>query len=106
MYKPWLSRLLDESAFPMLALAVAVSQVKLELHNKDAVHDRGQPASEVRSDDRFQPNAEKMAGTLQRARRRIKNPPTTISTLWRSSSFSGAFLVFLLGIAAWSAADR
>ena len=59
MYKPWLSRLLDESAFPMLALAVAVSQVKLELHNNDAVHDRGQPSREVRSDDRFQPNAEK-----------------------------------------------
>jgi hypothetical protein len=44
MDKRWLSRLLSDSAFPMLALAVAVSQVKVEPYKKSNVlHRENQP---------------------------------------------------------------
>jgi hypothetical protein len=59
MDKRWLSQLLDDSAFPVLALAVAVSQMKVGHHKMDALHHRGQPSIEFQLDSRFQQNAGK-----------------------------------------------
>ena len=59
MYKRWLSRLLDESAFPLLALAVATSQIQIGHHKNDAVRDRGRPAIEFQLNDPFPQNTEK-----------------------------------------------
>ena len=59
MYKHWLSRLLDDSAFPLIALAVATSQIHIGHHRKDAVPDQGRPAIGVQLDKRFQPDAGK-----------------------------------------------
>jgi hypothetical protein len=59
MYKDWLSRLLDDSAFPLIALAVATSQIHMEHHENSAVYDRGRPAIDLQLDNRFQPNAGK-----------------------------------------------
>lgn len=59
MYKRWLSRLLDESAFPVLALAVAVSQIQISHPANNTVHRRGQAAIELPAYDRFPTNAEK-----------------------------------------------
>jgi hypothetical protein len=57
MDKPWLSRLLDDSAFPLLALAVAVSQVNLGADKKsNLLHYENRP-SELQLDGRFQQNA-------------------------------------------------
>jgi hypothetical protein len=52
--KRLLSRLLADSAFPVLVLAVAVSQVKIGHHRKDALRQRGRQPSEVQADNGFQ----------------------------------------------------
>jgi hypothetical protein len=54
-----LSRLLDESAFPVLALAVATSQIQIGHHKNDAVRGRGRVAIELPPNDPFPRNAEK-----------------------------------------------
>ena len=59
MDKHWLSQLLDDSAFPVLALAVAVSQMKVGHHKKDALHHGGRQTMELQRDDRFQQNTGK-----------------------------------------------
>jgi hypothetical protein len=59
MYKHWLSRLLDDSAFPLIVLAVATSQIHIGHHRKDAVPDQGRPAIGLQLDNRFQPDAGK-----------------------------------------------
>jgi hypothetical protein len=57
--KRWLSQLLADAAFPVLLLAVAVSQVKIEPHKKEALRQRGPHSSEVRADDGLQQGAGK-----------------------------------------------
>jgi hypothetical protein len=57
--KRWLSQLLGDLAFPVLLLAVAVSQVKIRHHKKDALRQRGRQSSEVQIGDDFQQSAGK-----------------------------------------------
>jgi hypothetical protein len=53
MNKLWLSELLNDAAFPLLVLALAVSQITLGSHKKpNLVHHSTQPA-ELRLDDRL-----------------------------------------------------
>ena len=59
MDKRWLSQLLDDSAFPILVLAVAVGQMKVGHHKKDALRHRGQQSIEFQLDSRFRQNAGK-----------------------------------------------
>jgi hypothetical protein len=59
MDKRWLSQLLDDSAFPILVLAVAVGQMKVGHHKKDALLHRGQQSIELQLDNRSQQNAGK-----------------------------------------------
>ena len=59
MNKRWISRLLDESAFPLLALAVATSQIQIGHHKNDAVRDRGRLAIELQPNQPFPQNADK-----------------------------------------------
>ena len=57
--KRWLSQLFADSAFPVLVLAVAVSQVKIGEHKKDALSQRDRQSSQVQVDDGFQQSAGK-----------------------------------------------
>jgi hypothetical protein len=57
--KRWLSQLLADSAFPLLALAIAVSQVKIGQQKKDALRQRGRQSSVVQVGDDFQKSAGK-----------------------------------------------
>ena len=59
MDKHWLSQLLDDSAFPMLAFAVAVSQMKVGHHKMETLRHHGRQTMELQRDDRFQQNAGK-----------------------------------------------
>jgi hypothetical protein len=59
MYRRWLSQLLDESAFPLLVLAMAVSQIQISHPKNNTVHRRGQVAIELQANDRFPTNSEK-----------------------------------------------
>jgi hypothetical protein len=59
MNKRWLSQLLNDSAFPVLALAVAVSQVDLESHKNHKLPPRGRQAAELRFDDPLKENSGK-----------------------------------------------
>ena len=65
--KRWISQLLADAAFPVLILAVAVSQVNIGQHKKDALRQRDRQSSEVQVDDGFQQSAGK---DRQRAARR------------------------------------
>jgi hypothetical protein len=65
--KHWLSQLLNDSAFPVLALAVAVSQVHLGSHKKQNLYSVRQSA-ELRLEDRLQDNAAKYGSTISTAR--------------------------------------
>ena len=57
MDKRWLSRLLNDAAFPALALAVAVSQVKVGAHKEtNLLRNENQP-SELQFDGRLQQNS-------------------------------------------------
>ena len=56
--KRWLSQLLADSAFPILLLAVAVSQVKIG-HEKEALPERDRQSTEVWADNDFQRSAGK-----------------------------------------------
>ena len=57
--KRWLSQLLGGLAFPLLVLAVAVSQVKIGHHKTDALRQRGRQVSEVQVGDDFWQSASK-----------------------------------------------
>jgi hypothetical protein len=54
-----LSQLLTDSAFPVLVLAVAVSQVKIGHHKTDALRQRGQQSSEAQADNGFPQSGDK-----------------------------------------------
>jgi hypothetical protein len=59
MNKSSLSQLLDGAAFPVIMLAVAVSQIKVEPNRKDALRHGGRVTAELQMGDRGQQNAEK-----------------------------------------------
>src|ERR1700746_3890569 len=63
MNKRWLSQLLNDSAFPVMALAVAVSQVDLESHKNHKLLHGGQPAAELRFDDHLKADSAKYGST-------------------------------------------
>ena len=54
MNKRWLSGPLDGGTSPLLAMAVAASQIEVG-HHKDALLDRGQPAAELHPNYRVPP---------------------------------------------------
>jgi hypothetical protein len=49
----WLSQLLDDAAFPALSLAVAVSQLNVGHHERNALRDLRLQSDEVRVDNNF-----------------------------------------------------
>ena len=49
----WLSRLLDDAAFPALSLAVAVSQLNIAHQEKDAPRQLRRQSNEVQLDNGF-----------------------------------------------------
>ena len=55
----WLSRLLDDAAFPALALAVAVSQLNIGHQEKDAPRQLRQQSNEVQLDNGFSEGADR-----------------------------------------------
>jgi hypothetical protein len=57
--KRWLSQLLTDSAFPLLVLAIAVSQVKIGHHKKDSLRHRDRQTSEVKAGDDFRQSTSK-----------------------------------------------
>jgi hypothetical protein len=57
--KRLLSRLLADAAFPVLVLAVAVSQVKIGHHKKDALRQHGRQSGEVQAENGFQRSGDK-----------------------------------------------
>jgi hypothetical protein len=57
--KRWLSQVLADSAFPLLALAIAVSQVKLGHDKKDVLRQSGRQFSEVQLGDDSEQSASK-----------------------------------------------
>jgi hypothetical protein len=59
MDKRWLSQLLNDSAFPVLALAIAVSQVRIGQDKNDVMHQRGRQSSEVQADNGFRHSTDK-----------------------------------------------
>ena len=48
MNKSWLSQLLDDSAFPLLILALAVGQMKFGSHKRSNLLPEGGPSAELR----------------------------------------------------------
>jgi hypothetical protein len=58
MHKRWLSQLLDDSAFPLLVLALALSQIELGSRKKSGLLDRGRQPPELRLDDRLPKHVE------------------------------------------------
>jgi len=57
MNKSSLSQLLDGAAFPVIMLAVAVSQIKVGPNRKDTLRHGGRAAAELQLGDRVQQNA-------------------------------------------------
>lgn len=57
--KHWLSRLLDDAAFPALSLAVAVSQLNIGHHDNDAPRQLRRQSNEVQFDNGFAEDADK-----------------------------------------------
>ena len=55
----WLSQLLDGAASPALLLAVAVSQLNIGHHEKDALRQLRQQSNEVQLDNGFAEGADK-----------------------------------------------
>jgi hypothetical protein len=58
MNKSSLSQLLDGAAFPVIMLAVAVSQIKVGPNRKDALRHGGRAPAELQMGERVQQNAE------------------------------------------------
>jgi hypothetical protein len=52
MHKPWLTQLVTDSGFPLLVLALAVSQIKLEPRRNANLLHRNRQSTELRSNDR------------------------------------------------------
>lgn len=57
--RPWLSQLLAHAAFPSLAVALAVSQVNIRHHKKDALRQLRLQSNEVQVDNSFGRGADK-----------------------------------------------
>ena len=75
MDKRWPSQLLNDAAFPALALAVAVSQVRVGANKNSNVTHYGNRSGEVELDGRFQQDAGKQdASTLARSPRGAERP--------------------------------
>jgi hypothetical protein len=55
----WLSRLLDDAAFPALSLAVAVSQLNIRDYEKDPPGQFRRQSNQVQLDNGFAENADK-----------------------------------------------
>jgi hypothetical protein len=62
--KRWLSQLLTDSAFPLLVLAIAVSQVKIGHHKKEALRDRDPQTGEVQAGDDFRQSSSKSSSRV------------------------------------------
>ena len=56
MYKRWLSQALDHAAFPLVALAVAVSQFKTNHTSDPSLLQRGRESLELRQSDLMKPS--------------------------------------------------
>ena len=56
MNQRWLSQLLDDSAFPLLVLALAMTQIQLGSNKKANSLDRARQSAELRLDRRLQEN--------------------------------------------------
>jgi hypothetical protein len=70
--KRWLSQLLNDSAFPMLMFALAVSEIRLGSYKKsDLLQQATQPA-ELRLDDRL-PKTVGKHGSSNAAESRVSN---------------------------------
>jgi hypothetical protein len=75
MDKRWLSELLNDAAFPSLALAVAVSQIKVEANKNSDVSHYEARSVEVQLDGRFQQDAGRHeVSTLGRSRTGAERP--------------------------------
>jgi len=84
MDKRWLSQLLNDAAFPSLALAVAVSQVKLGTNKNSNVTHYENRSGEVELDGRFQQDAgEQDESTLGRNPSGAKRPVSNQDAVWK-----------------------
>ena len=68
----WLSQLLDDAAFPALVLALAVSQLKVGHHKKDALRELRLQSNEVQADNRFDESTDKYGARAAPERPRFK----------------------------------
>lgn len=84
MDKRWLSQLLNDAAFPSLALAVAVSQVKVGANRNSNVTHYENRSGEVELDGRFQQDAGKQdSSTLGRSPRGAARPVSNQDSVWK-----------------------
>ena len=84
MDKRWLSQLLNDAAFPSLALAVAVSQIKVGANRNSNVTHYENRSGEVELDGRFQKDAgEQDESTLGRYPRGAKRPVSNQDAVWK-----------------------
>jgi len=68
----WLSRLLDDAAFPALSLAVAVSQLNIGYQEKDAPRQLRRQSNEVQLDNGFGEGADKYSARAATESSRFK----------------------------------
>jgi hypothetical protein len=68
----WLSRLLDDAAFPALSLAVAVSQLNIGYQEKDAPRQFRRQSNEVQLDNGFGEGADKYSARAATESSRFK----------------------------------
>jgi len=68
----WLSRLLDDAAFPALSLAVAVSQLNIGHHEKEAPRQLRRQSNEVQLDNGFGEGADKYSARAATESSRFK----------------------------------
>jgi hypothetical protein len=68
----WLSRLLDDAAFPALSLAVAVSQLNIGYQEKDAPRQLRRQSNEVQLDNGFGEGVDKYSARAATESSRFK----------------------------------
>jgi hypothetical protein len=68
----WLSRLLDDAAFPALSLAVAVSQLNIGHQEKDGPRQLRRQSNEVQQDNGFGDGADKYSARAATESSRFK----------------------------------
>ncbi|MGA8657741.1 MAG: hypothetical protein WB586_16470 [Chthoniobacterales bacterium] len=76
MNKSLVSQVLDGAAFPLIMLAVAVSQTKIGPYRKDTLRHGGRVAAELQMGDRVQQNAEQYGSSTP-----AWSPPATEKSL-------------------------